>query len=100
MRLEKLFLKMFQVEPRVPVRLLLDCSRSMITGAETGADGMSKFDYARKLAAALCYVGLVKLDTICVQPFGASLGDSFICGGGRHRFVQAVNFLLDLQPHG
>ena len=47
MRLEKLFLKMFQVEPRVPVRMLLDCSNSMTTGA------VSKFDYARKLAAAL-----------------------------------------------
>src|SRR5665811_1275615 len=30
MRLEKLFLKMFQVEPRVPVRLLLDTSASML----------------------------------------------------------------------
>ena len=62
MRLEKLFLKMFQVEPRVPVRLLLDCSASMETGTEAGT--ISKFDYARKLAAALCYVGLVRLDTI------------------------------------
>src|SRR5246127_5655547 len=51
LRLEKLFLKMFQVEPRLPVRLLLDCSQSMTTGE------ISKFHYARKLAAALCYVG-------------------------------------------
>src|SRR5580658_9095656 len=33
MRLEKLFLKMFQIEPRVPVRLMLDCSRSMEPGS-------------------------------------------------------------------
>ena len=32
LRLEKLFLKMFQVEPRVPVRLLIDISQSMATG--------------------------------------------------------------------
>jgi len=94
MRLEKLFLKMFQVEPRVPVRMLLDCSASMNTGAS------SKFEFARKLAASLCYVGLVRLDTICIQPFGAKLGDSFVCGGGRHRFVQAVNFLTDLKAEG
>ena len=87
LRLEKLFLKMFQVEPRIPVRILLDCSNSMTTGA------VSKFDYARKLAAALCYVGLVRLDTICIQPFGQDLGDSFLCGGGRHRFIPAVKFL-------
>ena len=94
LRLEKLFLKMFQVEPRIPVRILLDCSNSMTTG------GVSKFDYARKLAAALCYVGLVRLDTICIQPFGENLGDSFLCGGGRHRFIPAVNFLQDLKPSG
>ena len=33
MRLEKLFLKMFQVEPRIPVRMMLDSSKSMSTGA-------------------------------------------------------------------
>src|SRR6202795_753850 len=55
MRLDKLFLKMFQVEPRIPVRVLLDTSKSMALGAVT------KFEYARKLAAALCYVGLVRL---------------------------------------
>jgi uncharacterized protein (DUF58 family) len=94
LRLEKLFLKMFQVEPRIPVRLLLDCSNSMTTGS------VSKFDYARKLAAALCYVGLVRLDTICIQPFANDLGDSFLSGGGRHRFIPAVNFLQELKPSG
>ena len=94
LRLEKLFLKMFQVEPRIPVRMLLDCSNSMATGH------VSKFDYARKLAAALCYVGLVRLDTICIQPFGTALGDSFVSGGGRHRFIPAVNFLQELKPEG
>ena len=94
LRLEKLFLKMFQVEPRIPVRLLLDCSNSMTAG------GVSKFDYARKLAAALCYVGLVRLDTIALQPFADGLLDSFLCGGGRHRFIPAVNFLQDLKPAG
>src|SRR5579872_5814859 len=58
LRLEKLVLKMFQLEPRIPVRLLIDTSRSMMTGE----DG-TKFDFARKLAGALCYVGLVRLDS-------------------------------------
>src|SRR5438105_5421541 len=43
LRLEKLFLKMFQLEPRIPVRILGDVSRSM-AAAES-----PKFDYARKL---------------------------------------------------
>jgi len=94
LRLEKLFLKMFQVEPRIPVRLLLDSTQSMDTG-ET-----NKFDYARKLAAALCYIGLVRLDTICIQPFTNELNESFLCAGGRHRFVSTANFLTGLAPNG
>lgn len=98
LRLEKLFLKMFQLEPRIPVRLLLDTSRSMETGAAGGA--LSKFHYARKLTAALCYVGLVRLDTICVQPFSSRLADSFPASGGRHRFMPAVEFLTGLASGG
>ena len=59
LRLEKLFLKMFQLEPRIPVRMLIDISKSMETGE------IDKFHYAQRLAAALCYVGLVRLDSIC-----------------------------------
>src|SRR5512140_1625179 len=94
MRFEKLFLKMFRVEPHTPVRMLLDTSDSMATGAP------SKFDYARKLAAALCYVGLVRLDSILIQPFGEGLFDCFRCSGGRHRFGPAADFLGQLVPRG
>jgi len=94
MRLEKLFLKMFQIEPRVPVRLLLDTSSSM------SATSGEKFDYARKLAAALCYVALVRLDTISIQPFSDAFGERFICGGGRHRFSPVMDYLARLETGG
>lgn len=94
LRLEKLFLKMFHLEPRIPVRLLVDTSRSMETGS------ISKFEYARTLAAALCYVGLVRLDSICLQPFSNKLADAFVASGGRHRFQPAVNFLAELKSGG
>jgi uncharacterized protein (DUF58 family) len=98
MRFEKLFLKMFQLEPRVPVRLLIDVSASMTSGAAPG--DLAKFDYARKLAAALVYVGLVRLDSILLQPFSGRLLDPFLCSGGRHRFQPAENFLRALSPGG
>lgn len=98
MRLEKLFLKMFQVEPRVPVRIMLDISVSMTAGVAAGQ--LSKFDFARKLAAALTYIGLVRLDTITLQPFSGKLIDPFLCGGGRHRFQPASDFLRRLEPSG
>ena len=98
LRLEKLFLKMFQLEPRIPVRLLVDISKSMATGGETGSP--AKFDYARQLAAALCYVGLVRLDSIALQPFSGKLQDAFLASGGRHRFQPAVNYLSALKCSG
>ena len=94
MRLEKMFLKMFQIEPRVPVRLLLDTSASMSATSE------QKFEYAQKLAAALCYVALVRHDTIAVQPFGDGLGDRLMCGGGRHRFSPVMDYFSRLETGG
>jgi uncharacterized protein (DUF58 family) len=94
MRLDKMFLKMFQIEPRVPVRLLLDTSASMAAG--TG----EKFLFAKKLAAALCYVGLVRLDTSQILPFASNLREGKSSGGGRHRYRLAAEFLEALQPAG
>jgi uncharacterized protein (DUF58 family) len=94
LRLDKLFLKMFQLEPRIPVRILVDVSKSMETGSP------AKFDYARKLAGAMCYVGLVRLDSICLQPFSDKLSDAFVAGGGRHRFQNAAVFLANQKIGG
>lgn len=94
LRFEKLFLKMFRVEPHTPIRLLLDTSLSMATGA------LPKFEYARKLAAALCYVGLVRLDSMSIHPFHARLLDPFRSSGGRHRFAPTVDYLSQLKPEG
>ncbi len=95
LRLDKLFLKMFRIEPHTPVRLLIDTSESMTTGAAP------KFDYARRLAAALAYVGLVRLDTILIQPFSDGLrGDGFRCSGGRHRFGPAADYLTSIEAGG
>ncbi|HWE50719.1 MAG TPA: DUF58 domain-containing protein [Bryobacteraceae bacterium] len=94
MRLDKMFMKMFQIEPRVPVRLLLDTSMSMAAG------NAQKFLYARRLAAALCYVGLVRLDTIQVLPFESRLREGKSAGGGRHRYRPVSEFLQALEPDG
>jgi len=59
-----------------------------------------KFDYARTLTAALCYVATVRLDTVCIQPFGAGLLESFVCSGGRHQFVNTLNFLSRVPEGG
>ena len=94
LRLEKLFLKMFQVEPRVPVRLLLDISASM------AAQGGRKFETARQLAGALCYVGLVRLDTMEIRAFSDRLAQRIFCTGGRHRFPLVADSLSAIEAGG
>jgi uncharacterized protein (DUF58 family) len=94
LRLEKLFLKMFQVEPRVPVRMLIDTSESMT------AHGGAKFEMARRLAASLCYIGLVRLDTIEIHGFSSRLGKRMFCSGGRHRFTGVMDGIAALTPGG
>jgi uncharacterized protein (DUF58 family) len=94
LRLEKLFLKMFQVEPRVPVRMLVDASESM------AAHGGKKFDFAQRLAAALCYVGLVRLDTIELHSFSERLSQRYLASGGRHRFGGVMDNLAAMTTAG
>lgn len=92
MRLEKLFLKMFQIEPRVPIRLFLDSSQSMDLG--------NKYDFARRLTAAIIYVGLVRLDAMQLIPFRDRLEEGLDTGGGRHRFAPVADYLAGLKPGG
>ncbi len=98
MRLERMFLKLFRSEPRIPVRILIDTSESMAVGSEdaTGA----KFAYACRLAAALCYVGLVRLETIVLQPFSDTLSESFQAYGGRLRYAKAAEYISRLATGG
>ncbi len=94
LRLEKMFLKMFTVEPRVPVRLMLDVSTSM------SAHGGWKLEYGRKLAAALCYVGLVRLDSIEIHGFSDRLSQRFLSSGGRHRISGVMESISGMQTGG
>src|SRR5437868_6067207 len=69
-RLDRLFLRLFQEEEDLHVYLLLDVSRSMDFGAPT------KLHYARQVAAALAFIGLINLDRVVVQTFHDRLGEA------------------------
>ncbi len=62
-RLEKLFLKLYEEERELPVRIFLDASESMAFGEPR------KFDFARQVAAAVGYVALCGFDRVSVIPF-------------------------------
>src|SRR5947209_16938085 len=63
-RLDRLFLRLFLEEEDLHVSLLLDASLSMDFGTPT------KLHYAKQVAAALGFVGLVGQDRIVVEAFG------------------------------
>lgn len=62
-RLDRLFLKLYEEERELPVRIFLDASESMLFGTP------SKFDFARQVAAAVGYVALSGFDRVSVQIF-------------------------------
>jgi uncharacterized protein (DUF58 family) len=62
-RLERLFLKLYEEERELPVRIFLDASESMAFGEPR------KFDFARQVAAAVGYVALAGFDRVSVIPF-------------------------------
>jgi len=62
-RLERYYIKLFEEEEDLRLYILLDCSASMDYGTP------NKFDYARKLAAALAYIVLANLETVAVSVF-------------------------------
>lgn len=62
-RLDRLFLKLYEEERELPVRIFLDASESMTFGDPR------KFDFARQVAAAIGYVALCGFDRVSVIPF-------------------------------
>ena len=62
-RLERLFLKLYEEERELPVTIYLDSSESMSFGR------VSKFDFARQVAAAVGYEALCGFDRVTVEPF-------------------------------
>jgi len=67
-RLERLFLKLFVEEEDLSIHLLIDTSKSMDYGSP-----MTKAEYARRLAAALGFIGLTEYDRITVAAFSNEL---------------------------
>lgn len=65
-RLDRLFLKLYEEERELPVRIFLDASESMNFGTP------SKFDFARQVAAAVGYVALCGFDRVAVNVFPES----------------------------
>lgn len=85
-----LLLKRFQEEEDLHVYILLDASPSM----------NAKFDYARRVAAALAYIALADLDRVGIYAYSDELIDEMPMTRGKDRVLSVLRFLEGLKTSG
>ena len=93
-RHDELLLKRFQEEEDLHVYILLDCSASMALGDPV------KFDYARRVAAALAYIALADLDRVALAAFAGDVVSDFPLTRGKARILSLLKFLEQVPAQG
>jgi uncharacterized protein (DUF58 family) len=91
-RLNHLLVRLFDEERDLPIYLILDVSGSMAEPA--------KFDMARRLAAALCYIGLAHLDRMTLMTFSDGLVQELSPGRGKGRIFRVFEQLEKMDATG
>jgi uncharacterized protein (DUF58 family) len=93
-RSERMLLKLYEEEEDLSIYVLLDCSESMAYGEP------SKFDHARKLAAAMAYVGLANLDRVALLAVSTKVDKTLPSTRGKGRIFKIFDFLRSVRPKG
>ena len=94
-RLDRLFMKIFLEEEDLSLMIAVDTSASMDWG------NPNKFEYARRLAMALGYIGLVNHNRVSLCSFGETGGLQRLSNmRGRRRTREMGEWLLQLEPGG
>lgn len=93
-RLERLFIRLFMEEEDLHFYILLDNSLSMDFGDP------SKLHYAKQVAAALGFIGLVNMDRVVVEAFNDRLTQSLPAVRGRRSLWRLMSFLQQIEPAG
>jgi uncharacterized protein (DUF58 family) len=60
----------------------------------------SKFDYARRVAAALCYIGLANLDRVHMVAYADKVKAELAPQRGKGRIFRVFKFLEEVSPGG
>lgn len=94
LRLDKLILRLFEEEADLPIYIFVDSSQSMAHGVPT------KFDYARKVAAALCYIGLLNLDRVSIAAYADGVDEEMNPCRGKEQIWRAFRFLEGVETNG
>lgn len=87
LRLDKLVLRIFDEEADLPVYLFVDRSASMAFGDPP------KFDFARRMAGALSYIGLMNHDLVSIVWYDGRITGVMPPKRGRNQVFRAFRFL-------
>jgi len=93
-RLERLFVKLFFEEEDLHVNVLIDISKSMEFGEP------EKALYAKRVAAAIAYIGLANYNRVSLCGFSDRYGPELSGVRGRHLIHRVLGFLGGLEPAG
>jgi uncharacterized protein (DUF58 family) len=93
-RLDRLFIRLFLEEEDLHFYVLLDNSLSMDFGTPT------KLHYAKQIAAALGFIGLVNMDRVVIEAFNDRLTQSMPALRGRRSLWRLLDFLTKIEPAG
>lgn len=91
-RLDRLFIKLFEEEEDLHFHIVLDISKSMDFGDPT------KLAFCKKVAAALAFVGLVNLDRVVISTFSDNLVASSRPARGRTSLMRVFDFIDKIEP--
>ena len=93
-RLDRLFIRLFMEEEDLHFYILIDNSLSMSFGTPT------KLHFAKQVAAALGFIGLVNMDRVVVEVFNERLTQSLPAIRGRRSLWRLFDFLGKMEPAG
>jgi len=92
-RTDKYYLKQFEEETNLACHLVLDASESM--AYRSAAAPMSKFDCARRAAAALAYLVLHRQDSVGLAMFDSEIRAVIRAGGNPSRLKDILRAIED-----
>ncbi len=93
-RFDRLLLRLFEEEEDLAIYFIVDASTSM------GFGDAQKFRYAKRVAAALAYVGLANLDRVSIVSTTDKVLSRMPATRGKARIFKVFRFLKELKPDG
>ncbi|BAM02406.1 DUF58 domain-containing protein [Phycisphaera mikurensis] len=96
-RLDKLILRLFLEEQDLALTVLIDVSPSMAEGQPSGTDPPEKLLAAKRIAAALGYLALSRMNRLAVHGFHDGLTDGISGLRGRRPIPRLLAFLEGLR---